>query len=146
MNVKISELIANTPKGSMSTPSEITSGYETISFNDAGYALQREIWDNDSYWNEDDEEHTREEGHRYSLWLLCLMLHFYGRDNDENRRVVDRYRRDWKIDESIYYEMKDIAENYKALYQDGAGGLPQEFRDELKRSLDKAIETLIKRG
>ena len=130
----------------MIMPGDVTSKPETISFSGAGYALQREIWDNDSTWCDNEDEHIRDGGRRYCLWILCLMLHFYGRDNDENRRIADRYRRDWKIDESIYYEMKDLAENYRALYQDGADSLSQEFRDELKRSLDKALETLIKRG
>ena len=146
MNVKVSDLMAGMGSFHSVIPSEVTSEITTISFENAGYYLQKEIWDNDSTWCDDEDEHVRDGGRRYCLWILCLMLHFYGRDNDENRRVVDRYRRDWKINESIYYEMKDLAENYKALYQDGAGELPQEFKDELKKSLDKALETLIKRG
>ena len=144
--VRMSELMPFTSYQMVYVDSDITSNPENISFSDVEWMLNNEIAENDDTYCDFWDAHIREGGRRFCLYVFCLLLYFYDRNSDDNVRFVSKLMRSWKIDESIYYEMQEIAETYKALYKDSAGGLSPQYVGDLKAALKTSVQTLIKFG
>ena len=82
----------------------------------------------------DDEQRDKE--HRQAIWLLSQILFWDGWDNNpQNRQRVINIVNKWGIDLSVFYEMKDTVETYKAANS-----------EDDKRELDTSIKTLIELG
>ena len=145
-NVRMSELMPFTSYNMVYVDGDITGNPESISFYDAKRMLRDEIAENDETYCDFWDAHIREGGRRLCFWVFCLLVHFSGRNDEDSKRFVADLMRSWKIDESIYYEMQDIAETYKAIYDNSAGGLSPQHVEELKASLKTSIATLIKLG
>ena len=72
---------------------------------------------------------------RQALWVIVVVLFVYGWDTPQNRQQVINIMHKWKIDEAIFYEMKDTIETYRIIYSEND-----------KRDLDKSIKELIELG
>lgn len=72
---------------------------------------------------------------RQALWILVTVLFWSGWDNSQNRQRVINIMRQWEIDESVFWEMKDTVETYSMVYS-----------EDDKSSLDKSIRNLIELG
>ena len=72
---------------------------------------------------------------RQALWVIAIVLFVYGWDNSQNRQRVINTMYEWKIDQAIFYELKDTAEIYGMI-----------TNPDNKRDLDKSINDLIELG
>lgn len=72
---------------------------------------------------------------RQAVWVLVIVLFVHGWDTPENRQEVLNIISEWKVDEAIFYEMKDTAETYRVITSQND-----------KRDLDKSIKDLIEIG
>ena len=72
---------------------------------------------------------------RQALWVLVVVLFGCGWDTPENRQRVLNVIRQWKIDEAIFYEMKDTAETYRVI-----------TTEDNKQDLDQSIKDFIELG
>ena len=75
---------------------------------------------------------------RAQFWIYCVWLHYYDRDTPENVQLCKDLMEYWELDESVYFEMRDIAEAYKMLDSYPSAGD--------KKDLDASIEALIELG
>ena len=75
---------------------------------------------------------------RAEFWIFCVWLHYYNRDTPENVQLAKDLMDYWDLDESVYFDMRDIAEAYKMLDPSTAS--------QDKKDLDKSIEALIELG
>lgn len=72
---------------------------------------------------------------RQALWVLVTVLFWCGWDNSQNRQKVFNIMRQWEIDDSIFWEMKDTVEIYRMITTESN-----------KSDLDKSIKDLIELG
>ena len=72
---------------------------------------------------------------RQALWVIAIVLFVDGWDNSQNRQRVINTMYEWKIDQAIFYELKDTAEIYGMI-----------TNPDYKRDLDKSINDLIELG
>ena len=72
---------------------------------------------------------------RQALWVIAIVLFVDGWDNSQNRQRVINTMYEWKIDQAIFYELKDTAEIYGMINN-----------PDNKRDLDKSINDLIELG
>lgn len=72
---------------------------------------------------------------RQALWVIVVVLFVYGWDTPQNRQQVINIMHEWKIDEAVFYEMKDTAETYRIISSEND-----------KRDLDRSIKELIELG
>ncbi len=77
----------------------------------------------------------RSKERRQALWVLVIVLFVQGWDTPENRQEVLNIMNEWKVDQVIFYEMKDTAETYRVITSEND-----------KRDLDKSITDLIEIG
>ncbi|MBQ7068385.1 MAG: hypothetical protein IJM82_04400 [Synergistaceae bacterium] len=87
---------------------------------------------------------------RAGFWEFCAWVHYYDKATPENVKVLKEYMELWEIDESVYFEMADIAEAYKVLTpyiieEYGSLKLTGEAAKD-KKDLDASVKAIIEVG
>ena len=136
---------------------DIAQDPENAIFWKAARAIRKKVKESKEIWT--DAKHNprhswcRKCYARAGLWVFCLMLYYYGHDNEENRQELKDFMDYWELDESLVFEMKDIIEGYKMLspyvqpcvygkYNQDLTGKPK-FD---KKVLDESIKALVTLG
>ena len=95
------------------------------------------------------DEVQRGKERRQALWVIAIVLFVDGWYNSQNRQRVINIMREWKIDDSVFWEMKDTAETYRTLSNAHVDDWDVKRSEEVKRNknnLDKSIKDLIELG
>ena len=136
----IAELVPNVSGGFNLDEDDPFLDIDRLMYDDDYYAISDIVSKPDSYSFEQIIEKCKSEAvrdieHRQAIWILCLILFYDGRDNPDNRERVLDLVNEWKIDEAIFYEMKDTAETYRVI-----------TTEDNKQDLDQSIQDLIELG
>ena len=136
----IAELVPNVSGGFNLDEDDPFLDIDRLMYDDDYYAISDIVSKPDSYSFEQIIEKCKSEAvrdieHRQAIWILCLILFYDGRDNPDNRERVLDLVNEWKIDEAIFYEMKDTAETYRVI-----------TTEDNKQDLDQSIKDLIELG
>ncbi len=130
MNVSVSS-VSGQSSASWETVREIIQNPDQFSSSHNINAIIESLSKNMSCW--DDEQRGKER--RQALWVIAIVLFVYGWDNSQNRQRVINTMYEWKIDQAIFYELKDTAEIYSMITTESN-----------KSDLDKSINDLIELG
>ena len=87
----------------------------------------------------DDEQKAKE--YRQAVFILTTILFWNGWSSSQNISKVLHAVREWKVDEAVFYEMKDTVEAYKSMERHKGASYEQD-----KADLDKSIKDLIELG